>query len=55
MDDNCPETSALKAEQMDVVMGNVGGRDVFFYNSMRKLRLCYSRLPYTYDEALFSI
>ena len=29
MDDNCPETSALKAEQMDVVMGNVGGRDVF--------------------------
>ena len=48
--------STLKAKQMDVVMGIVSERDVFttlitrYGNS-----LCYSRLPYTYDEAFFHI
>ena len=48
--------STLKAKQMDVVMGIVSECDVFTtLNTRYGKSLCYGRLPYTYDKALFII
>ena len=51
--------SALKPKQMDVVMRIMGEHDVFTTTLITRYGkgLCYSQLPYTYDEALliFSI